>query len=123
VKIPRLTAGGRPTFLEAAFANRVIDAVNAIGNATITPAGSGTVKSGEKNLIIDLSPLVAQIKAISENGNSSSAITNVTQNITNIYNNITTINNQISGIIGALQGVQISCDPDTSQITITFPGI
>lgn len=124
-EIPRLKAGGRPTFLEAEFANRVIDALNGIRRGRIVPQGSGTIKAGAADFLIDLSPLVDQIQKLARGTNAASIIniTNITNEITEINIQITNINNKLNGIIGALNGAQIECDPNDSHITLTFPGL
>lgn len=56
--------GQPPTLIEAAYANALTAAVEALRNSKVSPNGYGEFKVTESNTILDLGPFVDQIKTL-----------------------------------------------------------
>lgn len=104
--IKRVSKSTTPTMLEADFANKIIDAINAIICARVVPDGIGRFTFGSDSLVLDLSLLNTDISNIIE---SSSTIIQ--------------INEKIDSIIEALRSPNINavCNGDgTITISVSF---
>lgn len=110
-KIAPLNKDG-PTFLEIDFANRVIEVINAIIQARVTPAGAGKFVITPQGLVLDL----AQVKATAPAG---------APDVSNLQAQISALAGQINAIKASIQAASISinCNTSTGVITatITFP--
>ena len=60
-EIQRFSAGEPRTLVEAAEANKLVDAINAILGLTVSPQGCGSVKIADRNAVLDLNPLMKNI--------------------------------------------------------------
>lgn len=109
--IPRLTPEG-PTVLEVPFGNLLVDAINAVIAARVTPAGAGKFVMTEQGLVLDL----AQAKATAPAG---------APDVSALQAQIAALAGQINAIKSSIQNASISinCNTSTGVITatITFP--
>ncbi len=102
-KIPRCQVGG-DSLVSAAYANQLIDFINSISGAKISPvAGVGSFAMSGGQFILDLAALDARVRAVEQLGA------------------------KVNGIIAAMNNANISasCNANTSAITVTltFPNI
>jgi hypothetical protein len=58
---PKLTKGKTPTLLDVALAQKVLDFLNGLSKATVTPNGAGTFIISDTGTILDLSGLMNQL--------------------------------------------------------------
>lgn len=109
--ITRLQKGSVPSLLEADFGNRIVDLCNAVINAQVKPQASGKFTIGERDMILDLSPLQAANQA---------------QAINDLQNQIDGVSGLVSAIIAALNAASITavCNGDaTITVTLTIPNL
>ncbi len=122
-KLKEVVAGETPTLLEADKANELIRAINAFRALTVSPQGLGKITLGEKNVVLDLTPLKTLFDQLSTvvssfttvapagggggggGGGSSIAI------VAKI--------NQIIAALGAMT-ITATCDPVTRDIAVTL---
>lgn len=119
-EIQLMKKGEAPSLIEAAQANLLINAVNALRRIKITPQGAGTINVSDSEVVIDLSSLM--------NGGADSSTSQASGNgaaTSDQPNNATSTNSSYEQRITALEnranGASISavCNSD-GTITVTL---
>lgn len=119
--IPRAQKGEAPSLVQAEFANKLIDPLNAILAAKIAPlAGMGFVAYAGGQFIIDLTAADQRFRNL-----EGAAV-----DLSNIFARLNAIENTVNDIITALNAASInataSCDNAgtiTVGVTLTIPGV
>ncbi len=99
-----LEKGKAPTFLNAAFANRVLKVLNALNRAQVQPAGAGKVVVTEENIVIDLTPSTAAAQAAA---------------IAQLQTTIASQQGQINALIASLKTATITCQNGSVRLVLT----
>jgi len=110
VPIKLLEKGATPSPMETAYFNQIVNLLNALIAARITPAGFGKINVGERNIVLDFSAYSGDIE----------------NRVTNLETKVSDTSTQIAQLLNALKGASVSatCNPDGSiSITINFPGV
>ncbi len=114
-------AGETEGFLDAEYGAKVIRAVNALRNLVVSPQGLGSLKVGDKNVVLDLTPLKTLFDQISTTVAAMSTVSGAGGGGGGGSSLVLT-NEKINEIIGALRAMTITaeCDPDDGTITVTL---
>jgi hypothetical protein len=115
--LPSIKKGSTPTFLDTDFAQKAVDILNALINATIIPAGSGVVYVAKDQLVIDLSALVQTISndnPVSTGGGGGSSGSSASSSSAQTNNQISNIQQQLTNLTNAINNATITCNGDGS---------
>lgn len=114
---PQVKKGDTPTFLDADFANRVLEFLNGIATARVTPAGAGKFVVTDKGFVLDL----AQGKATSQQGTGAPG----SGGSSSVEAQLAALTGQVNAIKASLQNATITATCNTSDgtivITLTLP--
>ena len=129
-ELARMVKGQPPSLIEAAEANKIIDAVNTLMRGfTVNPSSYGSFKMSDDKGTLDLSPLTDAInqivqKAVSDALNGSPDPNNDGTSKSGGGPSLPTIQQQIDNILNGLRSasISLSCNDDgTITGTITIP--
>jgi hypothetical protein len=124
-EIPLLQAGKTPTFLEAAFANQVLNLLKSIASMSVNPAGAGTFVATQQNAILDLTGLSRRIDAVALQVQQQTPpqLADVINRLTNLENAVTNLGDQINNINTRLDNASAEASAvcnDNGTITINI---
>ncbi len=123
--IPRIEAGG-DSLVSAKKANELIDAINAIRAAMITPnTNVGKFSVSGSQFILDLSQFDQRLQAVeAQSGSDSTNITLLQNNVTILQNNVSVLQNNVTTINNRLNNVTIngsgSCAGNNITLTVNI---
>lgn len=117
--IPRLNKGGTPTLLDADLGNKLIDALNALSNLTVSPNYGRMTTDGKGGAVLDLGPLqqtiadlLKKLNAIQSSGGGATDLAPLTA--------------RLDAVIASINASSLSivCNGDgTITGTLTFPNM
>lgn len=99
-----LEKGGTPTFLQTAFANRVLNLLNGLIAARVMPAGAGKFVVTDGGIVLDLTPMQAAAQA---------------QQIADLTKALAQTQGQLAAVIKSLKSAQITCSGGNVVLVLT----
>ncbi len=118
--IKKLVAGETPSLMEASKGNELIEKINAILQLQVSPQGFGKITDGDKNLILDLTPIRDLINQLSTAVSAYSQTTGGGGGGGGGSNNAW--KGPYNALLNALASSELSaeCDPETRTITVSW---
>ncbi len=117
-QIPQMRPGQTPSLLDAATANRLIDAINALSGLIISPAGYGRMTTdGKGGAVLDLSPIQETIAELNKKLNAIQSTNSAAADLGPL---VTGFNSLVASINSSTLAVECHGD-GTITATLTFP--